>query len=82
MDLIVLCNFMHELNSIRKHYSKNDYTPKHILFSTISLLQEKKLNPKKNSKQKIIISNFVQAKEYGMIMYENFQCMNMHLFCN
>jgi hypothetical protein len=23
---------------------------------------------------------FVQAKEYDMILYENFQCMNMHLF--
>jgi hypothetical protein len=26
------------------------------------------------------MSNFVQDKEYGMIMYENFQCMNVHLF--
>jgi hypothetical protein len=26
------------------------------------------------------MSNFVQAKDYDMIMYEIFQCMNMHLF--
>jgi hypothetical protein len=33
-------DFMHILNSIREHYTKNEYFPKHILFSTISLLQE------------------------------------------
>jgi hypothetical protein len=26
------------------------------------------------------MSSFVQAKEYDMMMYENFECMNMHLF--
>jgi hypothetical protein len=76
----MLSNFTQLLNSIREHYTKNDYFPKHILFSTISLLREQKLNPRNYSKQKIIMSNFVQAKEYDMIMYENFQCMNLHLF--
>jgi hypothetical protein len=71
---------MQVLNIIRKHYTQNKYFPKSILFSTIYLLQEQKLNPRNYSKQKIIMSNFVQAKDYDMIMYEIFQCMNMHLF--
>jgi hypothetical protein len=28
------------------------------------------------------MSNFVHAKEYDMIMYENFQCMNKHFLIN
>jgi hypothetical protein len=46
----------------------------------IYLLQENKLNPRNYSKQEIIMSNFVQDKEYDVIMYENFQCENMHQF--
>jgi hypothetical protein len=76
----MLSGFMQVLNSIRKHYTKNEYFPKHTLFSTISLVQEHKLNPRNYSKHEIIMCNFVQAKEYDMILYENVQCMNMHLF--
>jgi hypothetical protein len=46
----------------------------------IYLLQEHKLNPRNYSKLEIIMSNFIHAKEYDMIMYENFPCTNMHLF--
>jgi hypothetical protein len=46
----------------------------------IYLLQEQKLNPMNYFEQEIIMSNFVQAKEYAMIMYAKFQYMNMHLF--
>ncbi len=53
-----------------KHPTKNEYFSKHILFSTIYLLQEHKLNPRNYSKKEIIIINFLQAKEYEMIMYE------------
>jgi hypothetical protein len=58
-SLNILPNFMQVLDSIRKHYTKNEYFPKHILFSTISLLQEQKLNPRNYSKKEIIKSNFV-----------------------
>jgi hypothetical protein len=44
MALIMLSNFMQVLYSTRKHYTKNTYFSKHILFSTIYLLQEQKLN--------------------------------------
>jgi hypothetical protein len=52
-------DLMQVLNSIRKHYTKNEYFTKYILFSTISLLQYHKLNPRNYSKQEINISNFV-----------------------
>jgi hypothetical protein len=54
-SLNMLSNFMQVLDSIRKHYTKNENFPKHILFSTISLLQ---LNSRNYSKQEIIKSNF------------------------
>ncbi len=57
--LIFLSGFMQVLDSIRKHYTKNEYFPKYILFPTISLLQEQKLNPRNCSKQEIIKSNFL-----------------------
>jgi hypothetical protein len=37
-SLNMLSDFMQVLDSIRKHYTKNEYFPKHILFPTISLL--------------------------------------------
>jgi hypothetical protein len=47
MHLIMFSDFMQVLNSIRKHTTKNKYFTKHILFSTIYLMQEHKLNPNK-----------------------------------
>jgi hypothetical protein len=38
MSLNKISDFIQVLNSIRKHYTKNEYFPKHILFITISLL--------------------------------------------
>jgi hypothetical protein len=47
VNLIMFSDFMQGLNSTRKHYTKNEYCSMHILFSTIYLLQEQKLNPRK-----------------------------------
>jgi hypothetical protein len=80
VDLIILSDFMQVLNTVRKHYPNNEYFYRHILFTMIYLFQENKLNPTNYSKQEIIMSNFVQDKEYDVIMYENFQCENMHQF--
>jgi hypothetical protein len=44
--------------------------------------RNRNLNPRNYFKHEVIMSNFVHAKEYDMIMYENFQFMNMHLFFN
>jgi hypothetical protein len=47
MHLNMLSDFMQVLNSTRKHPTKNDYFTNHIIFTTIYLLQEQKLNPRK-----------------------------------
>jgi hypothetical protein len=44
MNLNMLSNFMKVINIKMKHYIKNEYFPKHILFSTTYLVQEKKFN--------------------------------------
>jgi hypothetical protein len=64
-------DFMQVLNSIKEHYTNNEYLYRHILFTMIYSLQEQKLNHRNYSKQEIIMSNFIQAKEYDMIMYEH-----------
>jgi hypothetical protein len=43
-------DFIQVLYYARKPPTKNLYLPKHILFSTIYLLQEQKLNPRNYSK--------------------------------
>jgi hypothetical protein len=54
----MLSDFMQVLNSARDIYTKNYFfNPK--LFSIISLLQKKKLNPGTYSKQEIIMKLFV-----------------------
>jgi hypothetical protein len=42
MNLIIPCYFMQGLNSTRKYYTKNEYFPMHILFSTIYSMQDLK----------------------------------------
>jgi hypothetical protein len=58
MNLTMLFDFIQVLLSKRKHSTKDEYFPKYILFTTIYLLQEQKLNYNKYYKQTIIMSNF------------------------
>jgi hypothetical protein len=51
-------DFIQVLNSISNHPTKNEYSSKHILVSTIYLLQEQKLNPRNYFEQEINMSNF------------------------
>jgi hypothetical protein len=44
MSLNKLYDFIQVLYSTRKHYTKVEYFPKHILFITIYLLLNEKLN--------------------------------------
>jgi hypothetical protein len=53
---------MQALNINRKHYTKNHYFSRHILFITIYLLQKQKLNHNKSSEHKINMRHFIQAK--------------------
>jgi hypothetical protein len=39
MNLNMLSEFMQILNAKGKHYTKNEYCPKHIIFTIIYLLQ-------------------------------------------
>jgi hypothetical protein len=51
--LILLYDFMQvvNVNVTRKHSTKNEHLSRHILFSTIYLLQEQKLNHNNYSEQ-------------------------------
>jgi hypothetical protein len=81
MSLNKFSDFIHVLNSI-KHYTKNEYFPKHILFTATYLMQEQKWNPNKYSKQEINMSNFVQATRHDVHMYEKFGGLTILNFCN
>jgi hypothetical protein len=80
MSLNKFSDFMQVLNSIRKHSTKNEYFPMHILFSTIYLLQKQKLTHRNYSEQKINMINFVQATEYDVHMYEMFGYLTFYSF--
>jgi hypothetical protein len=58
MNLNMLYDFMQLLNINRKHPTKNEYFPRHVVFTTICLLQEQKLNPRNYSKQKLNVIKF------------------------
>ncbi len=73
-------DFMQVLTLIRKHYTNNEYFPKHILFTIIYLMQEQKLNPNKYSEKEIIMSNFVQATENDVQMHAKVQGLILHIF--
>jgi hypothetical protein len=72
MNLNKISDFMQVLNSIRKHPIKDEYFPMHILFTTIYLLQEQKLNHRNYSEWEINMDNFIQDTEHDVHMYEKF----------
>jgi hypothetical protein len=80
MHLIFIYDFLHVLYSAGKLSTKNEYFSKHILFSTIYLLQEQKLNPRNYSEQEIIMTIFVQANYHDVHMHAKIQCMDMHRY--
>jgi hypothetical protein len=80
MNLIMFSKFMQVLHIKRRHPTKNAYFHMHILFTTIYLLQEHKLNHRNYSKQEINMSDFVQFTEHDMHMYAKIQCENVHIF--
>jgi hypothetical protein len=73
LPLIMFSDFIHILHSARKFYTKNYYFPRHILFTTISLLQKLRLNPRNYSKQELIMELFVYATDSGMHMHAKIQ---------
>jgi hypothetical protein len=73
MGLNMTYDFIQVLYSMRQYYTKVEYFSKHILFTTIYLLQEQNLNPRNYSKQEIILIIFVQATGYKVYMYAKFE---------
>jgi hypothetical protein len=69
----MLSDFIQVLNSARDVYTKNHYFSNSKLFSTISLLQKQRLNPRNYSKQEIIMTLFVCATGYDINMHAKFQ---------
>jgi hypothetical protein len=72
MHLIMFFDFMQVLHIRSRHPTKNEYFPMHILFTTIYLLQEQKLNHSNYSEQEINMRNSVQATENYIHKYEKF----------
>jgi hypothetical protein len=58
MNLTMLYDFMQVLNSIRSSLPRRTYFTKHILFTTIYLLQERKFNHKKIYEQELNMGQF------------------------
>jgi hypothetical protein len=52
----------------------------YILFTTIYLLQEQKLNPRNYSKQEIMVNIFVQATMHKVYMHAKFGCLDAYRF--
>jgi hypothetical protein len=80
LNLNILSDFMQVLNSTRKHSTKNEYFPMHILFTTIYLLQEQKLNHRNYSVQEINMINFVHATENDVHIYAKFGDFTFYRF--
>jgi hypothetical protein len=66
-------DFIQVLHSARKFYPKNYYFPMHILFTTISLLQKKRLNLRNYSKQEFITELFYELLEMILTCMQNFR---------
>jgi hypothetical protein len=80
MHLIMFSDFMQVLHIKRLHPTRNEYVSKHILFSTIYLLQEQELNHRIYSKQELMMSIFVQATDHEINMHANIQYLILHRF--
>jgi hypothetical protein len=80
MNLKKISDFMQVLNNIRKHPTKDEYFPMHILFTTIYLLREQKLNHRNYSEWETNMDNFVQDIEHDVHMYEKFGHLTFYDF--
>jgi hypothetical protein len=76
----MLSDFIQALNSSRDVYTKNHHFSIHILFTTISLLQKQRLNPRNYYKQEIIMKFFSCSTGDDMNMHEKFQIIGKHRY--
>jgi hypothetical protein len=77
---MLLSDFMQVQNRRRKHYTKNEYVPMHLLFTTIYLLQEHKLNINKYYEKEINMGKNLQSIEHDVHMYAKIQGLKLYGF--
>jgi hypothetical protein len=80
IHLIIFSNFIQVLNSARELYTKNQYFSNSKLFSTNSLLEKRRLNPRNYSEQEKNVINFVYTNYHGVHMYAKIQCVKLYIF--
>jgi hypothetical protein len=76
----MLSDFTQVLNSAKEAYTKNYHFSNSKLFSTISLPQKQRLNPKNYSKLEIILKLFVWATGDDMNMHAKLQIICKHKY--
>jgi hypothetical protein len=72
MSLNKFFDFMQVLNIINTNGTNIEHFSKHMLFSTIYLQQEQKLNHRNYSRLHLNMRNFLQSTENVMHMYAKF----------
>jgi hypothetical protein len=75
LPLIIPYDFIHVLNSAREFYTKNQHFPSHISFTTISLLQRQRLNPRNCSKQALNMELFYKLLTMVCECMQNFRAL-------
>jgi hypothetical protein len=81
VPLIMFSDFIYILHSARKFYTKTHHFSHYKSFSTISLRQKQRLNPRNYYKQELIMVLFVLSTGNDMNMHAKFQiiCMDRYL---
>jgi hypothetical protein len=77
----MISDFIQVLHSAREFYTKNYYFPRHILFTTISLLQEQRLNHRNYSKQELITKLFYKLLTMVCTCMQKFRALKSVDIC-
>jgi hypothetical protein len=80
--LNMVYDFMQVVSSIKKHITNIEYFPKPILFTTIYLMQEQKLNPNKYYEKDIIIKKNYKLLNSLCTCMQIFEILLFMHFCN
>jgi hypothetical protein len=80
IDIIIFSDFMQVLYIKRRYPIKNEYFLMHILFTTIYLFQEHKLNHENYSKKEINMGNFLQTTDHYVHIYAKFGGLTCYEF--
>jgi hypothetical protein len=76
----MLYDFIQVLHSTMKYPTKIEHFYNHIIFSTIYLLREQKINHNKYFEQERNMSNFTYANDHDVHMYAKIQGLKLDGF--